>query len=264
MRAITVCVDYADILAITLPYNRHHFEEVCVVTSRRCEQEIRDLILPDSPTPLIEIKLFVTDAFYEDGAKFNKWLALERALDWYGRHGWLCLMDADVLWPKVLPPFAPHKGNLYSPRRRMWESWPKLPRSIYSYVNNPSVPIEEHWKDFPLHRQQREFAGYSQIFHANDPALGQASWHQTDWRHAGGADSFFQDKWREDQKVRPPFEVLHLGPANQNWFGRATPLVDGSLPKSAKERSEEMGKIWSGRRANRAAGRDQFDGEKLG
>ena len=33
MRAILVAVDYADLLAITLPYNRQHFYEVMVVTS---------------------------------------------------------------------------------------------------------------------------------------------------------------------------------------------------------------------------------------
>ena len=38
--------------------------------------------------------------FYADGAAFNKWKALELALDSYGRRGWLCVMDADVIWPQ--------------------------------------------------------------------------------------------------------------------------------------------------------------------
>jgi hypothetical protein len=280
MRAIIVSVDYSDLLAITLPYNRHHFDEVCVVTDYRCESEIRNLILPNSPTPLVDVKLFVTDSFYENGAKFNKWLALERGLDWFGRHGWLCIMDADVLWPKnVSPPFkgiggreipGACIGNLFTPRRRMWEEWPSYPGLMVDGQivklderQTALIPKESEWWKFPLHRNDLEFAGYTQIFHASDPHLGPAPWHQVDWKHAGGADSFFQDKWTADKKVRPSFEVLHLGPAGQNWYGRATTLADGSRPEGADEKLEMIGKIWTNRRDNRAFGRPHFEGEKL-
>lgn len=272
MRAIMVCVDYSDLLSITLPYNRHHFEEIVVVTS---PQDAKTVGVVFSQYDSSKISVFQTNAFYENGATFNKWKALEQGLDAMGRHGWLCIMDADVLWPKKLPPFAPVKGKLYTPKRRMWEEWPKLDNlfvevdtvrvgdypetSERAYV----VPKEDQWSKFPLHRQMVEFAGYSQIFHADDPVLGLAPWHETDWKHAGGADSFFQAKWSDEKKIRPPFEVLHLGPAGQNWMGRATPLVDGTVPEGAEGKLKEMGKVWSGRRDNRAAGRDQFDGERI-
>jgi DNA-binding NarL/FixJ family response regulator len=96
MRAILVSVDYDDLLALTLPYNRHHFETVTVITSSAnaesvtaiCQQHRADVV--------------VTDLFYAKGAIFNKWAALEYGLDRIGRKGWLCLMDADVLWPQYL------------------------------------------------------------------------------------------------------------------------------------------------------------------
>lgn len=286
-----VAVDYTDILSITLPYNRHHFDAVWIVTDTKTFQKdmaFRDLVCNN------EAVCFVTDIFYRDGATFNKWAALEQGLDAMGRHGWICIADADVLWPKLVQ-FRDseiglfcsvddwqgccsfEKGNLYSPLRRMWNEWPSRPRGIgFQTPDCRSMPPENEWNRFPLHRNVGEFAGYSQIFHAEDPVLGLPPWHQVDWKHCGGADSFFQAKWgsqvgwkpgmpqQSSRKVRPPFEVLHLGQAGQNWYGRATTLADGSTPGDAAEKARLTRNIWVGRQRNRAAGRDQFDGERLG
>lgn len=273
MRAIMVCVDFADILAVTLPYNRHHFEEVWIVTDFKDEKTMEVIKGTDT-------YYFRTDAFYRNGAKFNKWAALEEGLDAMGRRGWLCVMDADVLWPKKvgfvsetemslqfhgLPPGYGDdpgwracnlwEGNLYTPRRRMDVEWHR----------EAGLPPEDRWAlDYPLHPQQQEFAGYSQVFHADDPHLGPAPWHQTDWTHCGGADSFFQAKWPEANKVRPPFEVLHLGEAGVNWFGRATPRADGTIPEEAAERRRACMEIWGERRRRASAGQDRFGAEKVG
>jgi hypothetical protein len=219
---------------------------------------------------------------------FNKWKALEEALDYYGRVGWICLMDADVLWPKGLRIFDSMGGvsivgwdgnervltiesangvvhlrrsQLCTPMRRMWEEWPSTAQLQPKTRFDPDtiIPAEEDWSLFPLHPQQREFAGYSQIFHANDPHLGSTPWHEIDWRHAGGADSFFQAKWPDECKVRPPFEVLHLGPAGKNWCGRATPYADGTTHADAATRQEQVRAFIRGR----VHGSDRFKGEKL-
>lgn len=268
MRAILVSVDYTDILSITLPYNRHHFDEVLVVTSPEDAPNIAGLCANN------QANLFCTDAFYRDGATFNKWLALEAGLDSMGRSGWICLMDADVLWPKTAR-FTPggqdsldvsglgmregcsirlRPGHLCTPRRRML-----LDLNTTYTICKVFPPEERVWSNFPLHPQSREFAGYTQIFHASDPHLGPPPWHQTDWRHAGGADSFFQAKWPISHKIRPPFEVLHLGPAGTNWCGRVSPYLDGSIPPSAADRADQLRKF----RAGRKPGPDKFAGERL-
>lgn len=242
LRAITVCVDYTDLLALTLPYNRHHFSEMMVVTSWR-DTKTRQFCLDNG------IALHETDLFYMNGAKFNKWAALEEGLDQFGRTGWFCLLDADVLWPKTISFPSLQSGKLYTPRRRMYPSVPL------------TVPPESEWGKYPIHRNEGEFAGYSQIFHTSDPALGPGPWHETDWKHGGGADSFFQQRWKHENKVRPPFEVLHLGEPGVNWMGRVTAYADGSLPEGAITGRREMNEMWTKRRRNPRT--NPFDGEKI-
>lgn len=246
-RAILVSVNYHDYLSITLPYNQKHFESVMVVTSFQ-DKQTQEL------ASYYDVDLFVTDAFYDDGAYFNKWKALEQGLDAYGRYGWMCIMDADVLWPKHHDPFKLTFGNLYTPFRRMLETF------------NGEIPAEYNWEKYPRHRQQTEFAGFTQVFHADDPVLGDPPWHQTNWKHAGGADSFFQAKWPKTHKIRPNFEVLHLGPNGTNWCGRASSYLDGSKPEEASKRVEALNDMMKQRRLSRHAGGftgDRFAHEKL-
>jgi len=198
-------------------------------------------------------RVHMTEAFYDNGAVFNKFKALEEGLDEFGRHGWLCIMDADVLWPKFVPSLCDQDrggtltpGYLYTPLRRMCEDL------------SAGIPQEPYWKSYPLHPQQVEWAGYTQIFHANDPHLPQAPWHQTNWRHAGGADSFFQQLWPKQHKLRPPFECLHLGPAGRNWCGRSTPYLDGTVDPLAEQRISSLRNFMTQRTRTKS-----FDSEKL-
>lgn len=217
LRAFIVSVGYDDLLDVSLGYNSHHFGEVNVITSMTDEDTWR-------VAERYGCNVFCTDAFYDDNADFNKWKALEEGLDWFGRNGWICLMDADIIWPEVIPSLDLHVGNLYTPLARIC-------------VDVSRVPGEPSWGKYPLRPNQVEWAGYTQIFHATDPHLPPAPpWHETDWMHAGGADSFFQRRWGPEAKSRLPFEVLHLGPHGVNWCGRVSPRVDGTIPEKAQER----------------------------
>jgi hypothetical protein len=251
MRAIIVSVDYTDLLAITLPWNRHHFGEVMLVTDRQDVENVEPLAAEH------ECRLFTTDSFYARGATFNKWAALEEALDAYGRKGWLCLMDADVLWPKDVS-IARHLqvGTLIAPLRHMMEDLTPLRRH-----GAAGIPDEKDWGRFPIHRNIHEWAGYSQIFHAEDPHLPPPPWHETDWRHAGGADSFFQMMWPPQHKVRPDWRVLHLGPAGANWYGRSTAYLSGASHPQAGQRQAAVENLWLNRRGKQ--GMDRFKQEKL-
>lgn len=239
IRAFIVCVDYWDYLSITVPYNRHHFKDVIIITHPKDTKTIQI-------TKQFGLSLFLSESFYDNGADFNKWLPLEQAFKFYGRHGWICMMDADVLWPKKIEQsFEP--GNLYTPFRRMCENF-EVP---FKY------PPEETWARYPLH-PVKEFAGYSQIFHGSDPVVQKTPWLETNWRHAGGADSFFQRKWRLANKIRPSFEALHLGPHGTNWCGRVNRFVDGSVPENANIKSKKLTDYIRIRQETRS-----FENEKL-
>ena len=198
IRSITVSVDYADCLAVTLPYNQYQFEERWIVTTPEDYKTIR--IAEE-----FDCKLYTTNSFYDDGADFNKFKALEEGLEVMGREGWICIMDADILWPILHPPIELVIGCLYGTNRHM-------------YPHIKSIP-EHMWSHFPLHGY-KDFSGFTQLFHADDMKLKETPWHELDWKHAGGGDTHFADRWPKTQRVKLPFNVLHLGEADSNWCGR--------------------------------------------
>jgi hypothetical protein len=240
MRAFVVSVDYAQELAVSLPRNARHFEEVWVVSSPG-DLETQRVALGHGA------RLFLTDAFTRGGAELNKFLALEECLDAAGRRGWLCLLDADTLWPSAVPDYPREAGYLYTPRRRM-----------FTDLSRP-VPEEKDWWRLPLHPVEHEWSGYSQVFHAGDEHLGPPPWHDVRIRHAGTGDSLFQMRWPAVRKVRPPFEVLHLGEAGVNWLGRASVRPDGTVPEGAGERRAALREMIRRRRP----GPDRFKHERL-
>jgi glycosyltransferase involved in cell wall biosynthesis len=227
VRAILVCVNYDDILSVTLKANARHFEKVLVVSS---PYDTNTAAVVHS-TPNAE--LFTTDAFYRSGAVFNKGAALEEGFDVLGRSGWICVLDADILLPDFMDLRRIQKGFLYSPYRRIL-------RDISQWQDG------FEWDHLPRHKEI-EWAGYFQLFHADDPAISRRPWYAVDWAHAGGCDSDFQFRWPRRNRVRLPFDVLHIGEDGKNWCGRATHRMDGTLPPDAAARAEQLSKFLAGR-----------------
>lgn len=207
-RGIVICVNYDDLLSITLPLNLLHLSECCVVTSRK---DIRTQELA-SRFPA-KVELLVTDAFTRHGARFNKGLAMEEGLDFFGRHGRMLIWDADTLFPYDMSLEGFVDGNLHG-----------APRLIMEDAKLWSPGLD--WSKFPK-TYDKELPGYFQLFDAADPVLAQRPWYDPTFRHAGGCDSYFHDLWPKQKWTRLPFNVLHLGPRDVNWFGRASGRIDG-------------------------------------
>jgi hypothetical protein len=223
VRAVTVSVDYADVLSLTLPWNQQVFKSVTVVTAPRDAQTIE-------LCRQLGVQCLQTNRFYESGAVFNKFAALEQGLDFMGRRDWLCIMDADIAFPHDIrvphgSSWNPKPGFLYTARRRVIDPIPD------------AIPFDRMWRQFRYAGMNECFAGYCQIFHADDPCLGVAPWHVTNCTWAGGPDEYFANKWPENRKLRPPFDVLHLGRPFANWAGRVTPYADGSVDPEAAKRA---------------------------
>jgi len=195
MKCYIVSVNYADYLIDTLPYNKHHFDEIVIVTST-------------TDTKTFEIAehhnctLYPTDKFYQGGAYFNKWGALQEAIDCFGPSGEMCIMDSDIFIPKNAT-LEVSCGKLIIPRRRMGER----------------LTPEELWDRLP-YDEFIGWAGYCMLFHTSDPTLLRTPWFRS-WVHAGGGDTDFERRWRSTYKSRSKFEVLHVGQARTNWCGRS-------------------------------------------
>lgn len=253
LRGITVCVDYSDILSVTLPYNLHHFSELWIVTTSSDTKTVDLLIEHSLKHP--DIRVVETNKFFDNGAFFNKWKALEHGLSLMGKYGTMCVFDADIVFPKNPNwsplPYRTHRSSyLFTPYRRMLDS---IPSSI------SKIPPETDWQKLKLAPAYNEFSGYCHIFNAEDPICRLKPWYQTDWKHAGGADSIFQSRWNDipGAKIRPPFEVLHIGQSNVNWCGRASAFVDGTYPENADERHQTLRQIMRDRSTRRGRSKDR-------
>jgi hypothetical protein len=238
INAITVCVEYADLLALTLPWNQFFWSRIVVVTSPEDEQTIE--LCRKFAAEGLQVHCHQTNAFYARKAKFNKWAALEEGLDVLGRDGWILIHDADIAIQPCNHPFQPQIGRLYTPIRHVMKD-----------ISKGVIPATNEWRKHKPMRLNEEFNGYFQLFHANDPVLGPAPWHSVDWTWAGGGDTEFHKKWPDKMKTRPPFRCLHLGPTEVNWCGRSTPFVDGTLPAEAHVRFEQSQIIKRARRDRR-------------
>ena len=231
MRGIVVCVNYSDLLKITLPRNARHLSEVLVVTH------------PDDEATQAVVKtvanaaVFATDAFYRHGAHFNKGLAMEEGFEVLGRRGWTLIHDADVILPDDLRlDIGLRPGYLYGMRRRL--------------LHDPGLWRPElDWSKCPI-SADRVIAGYFQLFDASHPCMQKQPWYDVTFAHAGGCDGYFQSRWGYDKKVWLPTYCLHLGERDQNWWGRATWSLDGQPPavNQAAMNRYLASKGWHGKR----------------
>lgn len=221
-RGICVCVDYADLLAITLHRNARHLEEIFVVTHPR--DEATKAVVSN----VVNAKLFETDAFYRHGASFNKGLAIEEGFAHMGREGWILILDADTLLPDSfwLPALNPHR--LYGARRRMLEDVSKW---------RPGLD----WRQLPI-SADRVIAGYFQLFHASNTFISKLPWYDVTFQHAGGCDGYFQERFPLGFQTWLAPQVLHLGPRDTNWFGRVG--ANGRTDKMMKQFLAQKG--WKG------------------
>lgn len=125
IEALTVCVNYADFLAETLPYNIRQFDHYLVVTSYD-DHETKDLC------ERLGVECRQTDVMYYDGV-FAKTRASEFGLGYLRRDDWVVHIDADVWLP---------------PTTRQWIEWSRPdPNCIYG-IDRCNCVGWEAWKEF--------------------------------------------------------------------------------------------------------------------
>jgi hypothetical protein len=189
---LTVCVAYSDLLAKGWQAWVDGLERILVVTSPKDEATI-------NLCQCWGIEYYPTNAFYENGAVFNKGAAISEAVETsHWLDDWQLLFDADIIphkgWRAIVETSGIQAGNLYGAKRRYEDG-----RDIWD----------------------GELAGFFQLFHASDPNVQQRKpLLDCGWTHAGGYDSEFQSRWPHSHRLYLPLTVTHQGEPRQNWWGR--------------------------------------------
>lgn len=212
INALTVCVDYADTLALMLPRFAPYLKSWTIVTTPR-DQATIDLVngyAEEHGAPADGLLgLHLTEIFYAGGALFNKGAAMEEArTTTMPYRDWILLLDADIVpepdwYPKVVAA-NPQPGNLHSAYRHITED-PSL-------VDHPDLP-----------RLNDDLGvGYFQLFHATDVHAQHAKslpLIDTKWYHAGNYDDCLKQRWPRPRRVELPIRLVHVG-KQDNWCGK--------------------------------------------
>lgn len=236
---------YHDMLAITLPLNKAHFDEVIVHTKRGDDATIQVCVKNN-------VTCIETDLFQKGGSKFNRGAVFNEAFRQFfstGKElGWFCIMDSDI----VLPPDF----------REKFFAEAIEPECMYG-ARRYNVETQEQWsevcKDRAALQKLTLFRGYGysylQIFHPLS-SMFLDLWRATlgnpypEWNDGSTADWMFRNFWGDcpwnppteppdhilDHSVPEPcdpptkllrklsFNVVHLGITGINSDGRRTAL----------------------------------------
>lgn len=92
LEAVIVCVNFDDMLDVTLPMNHPHVDNMVIVTSHQ-----------DTKTQAVAKKYgatcVLTDLFSKNTRKFNKGAAINAGFGYFQYKGWRMHLDADIVLP---------------------------------------------------------------------------------------------------------------------------------------------------------------------
>lgn len=203
IHGLTVCVNYADYLLITMPQWLRGLASLTIVTTVSDTETHRVAALYDKHPLRVPLTIYRTDAFTRDGAVFNKGLAMEEGRMLMPWEDWILFFDSDVTpeptWRDQLPELQ--MGYLYGCKRHACRDQRQL--------GDRTLPYED---------DDRPGYGYFQLFHSKDPKVQKTPLLDTWWRHAGNYDSEFLLSFRS-MTQELPLHLWHLG-TRGNWFGR--------------------------------------------
>jgi hypothetical protein len=229
LEAVSICVDYSDFLAHTLPQNRSHFNRWVIVTAPhdRATQRL---------CAHYHVECFVTEAFYRRGDRFNKGRGINAGLSRLRKRDWLLHLDADIVLPPRTREFLeasdldPH--CVYGIDRLMcrdFDSWANYQRQpVPQFQNEVFVQL----KPFPIGTRVAKLdaggyvpIGFFQLWNAASGRLSYPEHHST----AARSDMLFSLQWnRQHRQLLPEIVGIHLATdlsaaIGANWNGRTTP-----------------------------------------
>ena len=253
IKAVTVAVNYVDLLDYTWTRNKKELSSMCVVTDTEdrltanfCEKNNLDI--------------FRTDDFYKEESTFNKAAALNsffaNNID-PNKDEWILLLDSDIVLNNSISTIKEYFANknldsLVIPNdSSVGNGIPvyvgknkKQPKIIYHnepslneihncydiHINDCLFSCSRHIyntrKDYETNNSQHEkcfFYGYFQLFHVNKIAdkLKSSENIFIENNDASVYDMVFaRTYWSFHEKKTLNLSVDHLGPIGANWKGR--------------------------------------------
>lgn len=231
IEAVTVCVNYSDFLAYTLPLNKQHFDHWVIITTKE-DRETQRLCRHHN------VECLVTDRFTEDGSTFNKAKGINEGLIYQSSRDWMVHIDADIVLPptfrQMIEKSVLDKKAIYGIDRLMcpnFEEWTRhmqKPRPIYDswiYIHLDAFPIAARVADY--NGEGYSPIGYFQLWH---PQTSRNMLYPEQHDGADRTDMMFAKKWsREYRRLIPEIIAIHLDSENatvvetgKNWQGRKT------------------------------------------
>lgn len=226
LTTIIPCVDYADLLRISLPGVIAASDRAVVVTAPR-DRATRRLCDEYGATCL------ATDRWWRGGAVLNKAGAVDDAIEAADPTDWLLLLDADIVLPSDarsrLEAFRLDPTHLYGAYRRMC----RTPSEWSAYAEHGDTDLPPLgpllWVRKPQCRpagspmlNPAALQGYFQLWNA-----GRQPRRLGDYPTAAQYDVELALRWPDHQRrMLPPerFAVIHLGENRVNWQGRVTAI----------------------------------------
>lgn len=256
IEAVTVCVDYSDFLAYTIPLNKQHFDHWVIITSKE-DRETQKLCRHHN------IECLVTDRFTENGNAFNKAKGINEGLLYLTKTDWVVHIDADIVLPpmfrQMVEKIPLDKKAIYGADRLMcptFEEWTKhvhKPRPMYDnwiYIHMDAFPIAARVADY--NGDGYAPIGYFQMWHS---PTNNAPLYPEEHGAADRTDMAFAKRWsRENRRLLPEIITVHLDSENatvestgKNWQGRKTIPFGymGTIPEDElrRKRRQERNRV---------------------
>lgn len=227
LECVTVCIDYPDFLAETLPMNRPQFDRIVVVTA---PEDLETQRICD----YWDVDVVLTDVVQSRWNEFHKAKGINAGLEHLKLDGWVLHLDADVALP---------------PRARTLLDHAELDRSMLYGADRLQVPDHDAWRAHQampalqhdgyhvrfggFHPMARFNAwhlggyapvGYFQLWH---PFTSGVRRYPDDHTEADRTDVLFAAQWpRHKRALLPEIAVYHLeserSSQGTNWGGRKT------------------------------------------
>lgn len=243
LEAVSVCVNYADILKETIPHNKNQFNKWVVVTTPE-DVETQNLC------KYHHIQCIVFDDFYDENGQINKARGINAGLNHLTKKGWVMHLDADIVLPThtrdILEKLPLDNLCIYGCDRLMiqsyeeWEEFQYRPRPVHENY------IFTHLTAFPVGTRVNQYMGegynvigFLQLWNPLKSGVHQYPEHISGFDRT---DVLFQKLFPVGaRRFMPEVVVLHLdseaADMGANWKGRKTKLF---MPKNAPASQSDM------------------------